>query len=71
MDLTKNEILEKMRIEMPFFLPERLRPYIEEAMQVYADQEAKAFANWIANQVIGGRTYAKLWIDYKAQFAQD
>jgi len=41
MNLTKDEILEKMRIEMPFHLPDRLRPYIEEAMQLYADQEAK------------------------------
>jgi hypothetical protein len=68
MDLTKDEILEKMRIEMPFHLPDRLRPYIEEAMQLYADQEAKAYASWLSNQVIAGRTATKLFMDYKAQF---
>jgi hypothetical protein len=68
MDLTKDEILEKMRIEMPFRLPDRLRPYIEEAMQIYADQEAKAYASWLSNQVIAGRTATKLFMDYKVQF---
>jgi len=68
MDLTKDEILEKMRIEMPFHLPDRLRPYIKEAMQIYADQEAKSYANWLAHQVIAGRTATKLFMDYKAQF---
>ncbi|HJY22651.1 MAG TPA: hypothetical protein VJ279_07175 [Hanamia sp.] len=34
----KEEILEKMRIEMPFHFPERIKPYIEEAMEIYANQ---------------------------------
>ena len=67
MDMTKEEILEDMRYKMPFHLPNRIRPYIEEAMQIYADQEAKAFANWLSNQVIAGRTMVKLWNDYKNQ----
>lgn len=36
---TIEEILEMMRIEMPFHLPERIKPYISEAMQVYAKQQ--------------------------------
>lgn len=68
MSHTKDEILEKMRIEMPFHFPDKLRPYIEEAMQLYADQEAKAYASWLSNQVIAGRTAKKLFMDYKAQF---
>ena len=35
---TKEEILEKMRIKMPFHFPERIKPYIEEAMGIYANQ---------------------------------
>jgi len=64
---TNDEILEEMRLEMPFELPNRIRPYILEAMQIYADQEAKAYANWIANQSIQGRTANKLWSDYKKE----
>jgi hypothetical protein len=44
-----------------------LYPYIEEAMQIYAEQEAKSYANWISNQVIAGRTSHKLWIDYQLE----
>ena len=35
------------------------------AMEEYADFKAKDYLNWINNQVIAGRTSAKLWIDYK------
>ena len=68
MDLTKEEILEKhykshaVRIAFP--------EQVYEAMKEYAAQEAKAYANWIANQVIAGRTAAKLWSDYQAQFEE-
>ena len=37
--MTKQEIIHKMVVEMPFDLPEALRPYIEEAMDLYASQE--------------------------------
>ena len=67
MDLTKEEIIQKMRAEMPFFLSDKITPYIEEAMQIYADQEAKSYANWLSNQVIAGRTATKLFMDYKSQ----
>ena len=38
---------------------------IHEAMQIYADQEAIAYANWLSNQVVAGRTTEKLFKDYK------
>jgi hypothetical protein len=38
--LTKDEILEKMCEEMPFPLPESLKPYIKEAMDIYSGQQA-------------------------------
>lgn len=69
MDLTKDEILEKMRFEMPFNLPERIKPYIKEAMDIFAEQEAKAYASWLSNQVIAGRTASKLWNDYRAELS--
>lgn len=67
MDRTKDEILEQMRIEMPFHLPERILPYIKEAMEIYAVQEAKSYASWLSHQVIGGRTSHKLWADYMSE----
>ena len=35
-----------------------------EAMEVYAQQEAIAYAAWLSNQVTTGRTFKKLWDDY-------
>lgn len=40
-------------------------PFLTRAMKTYAAQEAKAYANWLTKQVIAGRTYDKLWNDYK------
>lgn len=40
------------------------------AMKIYAESEAKAYAHWIANQVIAGRTSHKLWSDYQAVYNQ-
>ena len=40
---------------------------IDESMQLYADQEAKSYANWLSNQVIARRTMTKLWNDYRKQ----
>lgn len=39
MTKTKDQILEEMREAMPFHLPERIRPYIEEAMEIYTNQQ--------------------------------
>jgi hypothetical protein len=47
--LSKEEILEKMRIEMPFHLPERIKPYIEEAMELYANQDKWISAKELPN----------------------
>lgn len=63
MDLTVEEILEK------HYRNHKKRISYEEsvysAMGEYAEQEAKAYANWLSNQVIAGRTATKLWSDYK------
>ena len=39
---TKEEIIYKMRQEMPFIISDRVVPYIEEAMQTFSDQQGKA-----------------------------
>lgn len=68
---TKREILkEAMSVkycgETRFdFLDDEERSLIYKAMQTYADQEAIAYANWLSNQVIAGRTAEKLFKDYK------
>lgn len=36
---TKDEIIDSMACEMPFELPFSIRPYIKEAMDIYAKQE--------------------------------
>ena len=71
MSKTKREILkEAMSVkycgETRFaYLDDEERPLIYKAMQVYADQESIAYANWLSNQVIAGRTAEKLFKDYK------
>ena len=73
MDLTKEEILKKaMSVkycgETRFdFLDEDETPLIYKAMEKYAEQEAKAYANWLSNQTIAGRTMTKLWKDFRDQ----
>ena len=68
MDLTKEEILEKhyknhaKRIAFP--------ENVYSAMKEFAAQEAKAYASWLSNQVIAGRTAHKLWLDYQAEFGE-
>jgi hypothetical protein len=66
---TKSEIIEQMWgiIPLRITLSHRAIPYIEEAMQLYADQEAMAFANWLSNTVIAGRTMHQLFNDYKQE----
>lgn len=44
--------------------------WIKQAMQGYADDEAKAFANWLSNTAIAGRTMHKLFIDYKKETSE-
>ncbi len=42
----------------------KLLQQIQEAMTRYAEEKARDFSSWVCNQVVAGRTYAKLWIDY-------
>ncbi len=39
--MTKDEIIDQMIDEMPFNLSENIRPYVKEAMDIYAQQEVK------------------------------
>jgi hypothetical protein len=52
MSRTKEEIIRQMKEEMPFRLSHQFIPYILEAMQIYADQEAKAFAKWLRDNTV-------------------
>lgn len=50
---TAEEIIDQMRIEMPFHLPERINPYIKEAMQIYAIEACKeALKNAAENAIL-------------------
>jgi len=47
---------------------EFINKIINESMVKYAEEEAKAYANWLSNQVIEDRAMTKLWNDYQRQF---
>ena len=78
MDLTKRELIKTIsivkgnlsHIESTGNINGTLLIEIERVMQQYAEQEAKAYANWLSNQVIAGRTMIKLWNDYREQVSQ-
>lgn len=38
--MTKKEVLDKMKSEMPFVLSSNIYPYIEEAMEIYANTQS-------------------------------
>lgn len=38
---------------------------IAKSIQPLVNAEAQAFAGWICHQVVAGRTYHKLWLDYQ------
>ena len=70
MDLTKQEILKKYETYVTISQPNNKTPiFLQEnvllAMDEYAEQEAKAYASWLSNTVIQGRTASKLWADYQ------
>ena len=67
MDLTNREILLRNGINLDQEIVSKILP----AMDEYAAQEAKAYANWLSNQVIAGRTAFKLWNDYQAELTND
>lgn len=67
MDLTRGEILNS---HLTFGRATKLnvsRESIYKAMGQYAKQEAIAFANWISNQVLAGRTITRLWDDFQKE----
>ena len=74
MDLTKEEILKKAMSKKYCggtrfnYLDEDETPLIYKAMEKYAEQEAKAYANWLSNQVVSGRTMTKSWKDYRKAY---
>lgn len=68
MDL-KRQILDKNGIDFDAFEYEHeySAKNLLTAMDEYAEQEAKAYASWLSNTGIRGRTASKLWADYKAE----
>jgi len=44
--------------------------WVYDAMDEYAEQEAKSYASWLSNQVIAGRTSTKLWDDYQEEIGE-
>lgn len=75
MDLTKKEILKKaMSVkycgETRFdFLDKDEAPLIYKAMEKFAEQEAKAFANWIQYQDTGRKTTDTLWKEFRERIS--
>lgn len=60
--MTKEEILLKMVEEMPYEISSETKPYLMEAMDIYAQQEAIAFAEWVAkNATIANYPFKKEW----------
>lgn len=48
------------------YLDAEEKPLIYKAMQIYADQEAIAYANWLSHQIINGETVEELYEEYKS-----
>lgn len=69
MDFTKKQILDRNGIDFDAFEYEHeySAKNLLTAMNEYAAQEAKAYASWLSNQVIAGRTGHKLWLDYQKE----
>lgn len=57
---SKEEIFRQMKNEMPYSIGDQIKPYILEAMEIYANQESISFANWLSYQNIGKRSIEKL-----------
>lgn len=68
--MIKQEITDKMRHEMPFYVSRKVIPYIHEAMDIYAKSEAIAFANWLANAEYNRKTIKELWEEYQNTFEE-
>jgi hypothetical protein len=61
---TKEQILKRMEYTMPFQLPERIKPYILEAMQIYTDQQ-------LAIQHVSGRSELLKCYHYDHEWKSD
>ena len=72
MDFTKQEMLNKNGFDFEHFEFENEYSVknLLASMDEYAEQEAKAYASWLSNTVIQGRTASKLWADYKAEIGK-
>lgn len=66
--MIKQEITDKMRHEMPFYVSPQIIPYIHEAMDIYAKSEAISFAKWLANAEYNRKTIEELWKEYQSIF---
>ena len=62
--MTKEEILLKMVEEMPYEISSETKPYLMEAMDIYAQQEAIAFAEWTSQTLKWQKKSKKeLWLN--------
>lgn len=49
--LTKAQIIRKMISEMPFAISQKVLPYLEEAMELYANQGKDELITWVERNV--------------------
>ena len=56
---SKESIIEKLRDEVPFFMNPRLKPYISEALDIWAKEMAIKFKEWQDENTEG-----KIWENY-------
>jgi hypothetical protein len=68
--MMKQEITDKMRHEMPFYVSRQIIPCIHEAMDIYAKSEAIAFANWLSHTEYNRKTINELWKEYQNIFEE-
>jgi hypothetical protein len=69
MDLTKEEILKDCKIESERLQQEKpmLHHNILKAMEKYAEQESKAFANWMSQQVNHDLRMSDFWKKFRQE----
>lgn len=68
MNNTKEEIIKRMHSEMPYReLGKNVVPYVYEAMDIYAKQEAFAFANWLSHADVSNKTVNQLYAKFKIE----
>jgi len=73
----KQEIINKIANYLHYCTVYEAPDNIDIAEDIYSkiepmiEAEAQKFAGWVANQAINGRTYNKLWLDYKQSSKAD